>query len=140
METLPVWIFNFCFFSGVHIATYPQKSGLALFKCWKKYISLRLTIHLPWKWQVWRHWPKGDKTGACLLHWNVQRMIRIKYYFQEMKLPTNITSEIKKYSKLTLQEQKNTRTLQYPSVKDCYIATTMESKSSADCIVNYCEW
>ena len=32
----------FVFFSDVHIATCTQKSGLALFKCWKKCISLRL--------------------------------------------------------------------------------------------------
>ena len=37
--------FEFLFFSGVHIASCKQLSGLALFKCWKKCISLRLTMH-----------------------------------------------------------------------------------------------
>ena len=35
LETLPVWILNSRFYSGVHIATCTQKSRLALFKCWK---------------------------------------------------------------------------------------------------------
>ena len=45
LNTLPVWILNFCFFSGVHIGTCAQKSGLALFECWKKCISLHLNVY-----------------------------------------------------------------------------------------------
>ena len=81
LGTLPVWIINFHFFSSVHIVTCAQKSGLALFECWKKCISLRLNGWLGGMGGEGSGWMKCNKAklsfswGFRLLDWAWQQLI-----------------------------------------------------------------